>query len=61
VRGYGWLGQKGLTLWDEGAQTKKERDLGFQSFDWQSRMVERAQDTKVMRPDDSTSAPTATA
>ena len=29
VRGYGWLGQKGLTLWDEGGQTKEERDLGF--------------------------------
>ncbi len=29
VRGYGWLGQKGLTLWDEGAPTKEERDLGF--------------------------------
>lgn len=29
VRGYGWLGDKGLTLWDEGAQTKEERDLGF--------------------------------
>jgi len=28
VRGYGWLGQKSLTLWDEGAQTKEERDLG---------------------------------
>ncbi|HBI46473.1 MAG TPA: hypothetical protein DDY78_27015 [Planctomycetales bacterium] len=32
VRGYGWLGQKGLTLWDEGAQTKEERDLGFHFF-----------------------------
>jgi hypothetical protein len=29
VRGYGWLGQRGVTLWDEGAQTREERDLGF--------------------------------
>jgi hypothetical protein len=29
VRGYGWLGDKNLTLWDEGAQTKEEKDLGF--------------------------------
>jgi hypothetical protein len=30
VRGYGWLGDKGLTLWDEGRPTKEERELGFQ-------------------------------
>jgi hypothetical protein len=30
VRGYGWFGQKSLTLWDEGARTKEERDLGFE-------------------------------
>jgi hypothetical protein len=30
VRGYGWFGQKGFTLWDEGAKTKEERDLGFE-------------------------------
>jgi hypothetical protein len=29
VRGYGWLGQRALTLWDEGAQTKQERALRF--------------------------------
>jgi len=29
VRGYGWLGEKRLTLWDEGRLTKEERDLGF--------------------------------
>jgi len=29
VRGYGWLGEKGLILWDEGTETKEERDLGF--------------------------------
>jgi hypothetical protein len=32
VRGYGWLGQANLTLWDEGAPTKEERDLGFPFF-----------------------------
>jgi hypothetical protein len=30
VRGYGWLGEKRVTLWDEGKQTKEERDLGFE-------------------------------
>jgi hypothetical protein len=29
VRGYGWFGQKSLTLWDEGPETMEERDLGF--------------------------------
>jgi hypothetical protein len=56
VRGYGWLGQKGLTLWDEGGQTKEERDLGFRSFEGQSAVVERGQvmnvTTDVMRPDE---------
>jgi hypothetical protein len=56
VRGYGWLGQKGLTLWDEGAQTKEERDLGIRSFDGQSPHVGQAQGpnaaTGIMRPDD---------
>jgi hypothetical protein len=32
VRGYGWDGKKRLTLWDEGNQTKEERDLGFEFF-----------------------------
>jgi hypothetical protein len=36
VRGYGWLGQKGLTLWDEGAPTKAERDLGLTFSDGRS-------------------------
>jgi hypothetical protein len=35
VRGYGWLGEKGLLLWDEGALTKEERDLGFRFSDGQ--------------------------
>ena len=30
VRGYGWLGAQSRTLWDEGAPTDEERDLGFQ-------------------------------
>lgn len=29
IRGYGWLGQKGLSLWDEGVQTAEERDPEF--------------------------------
>ncbi len=28
VRGYGWLGEKNLTLWNEGAPTKEERGRG---------------------------------
>jgi hypothetical protein len=52
VRGYGWLGEKGLTLWDEGGQTKEERDLGFRSFDWRSPAVEQAQNKDVTLPDE---------
>lgn len=33
VRGYGWLGEKSLTLWNEGALTREERDLGLCFFD----------------------------
>jgi hypothetical protein len=33
VRGYGWVGDQGVTLWDEGMQTQEERDLGFGFFD----------------------------
>ena len=40
IRGYGWIGEKGLTLWDEGVQTKEERDLGFRFFDERSPDVE---------------------
>jgi hypothetical protein len=29
MRGYGWLGKNGRILWDEGAPTRDERDLGF--------------------------------
>ncbi len=31
VRGRGWLGQRALVLWDEGALTPEERDLGLSS------------------------------
>lgn len=31
VRGYGWLGERNLVLWNEGALTKEERDLGFRA------------------------------
>ncbi len=36
VRGYGWIGERGQTLWDEGEQTPAERDLGFRFFDERS-------------------------
>jgi hypothetical protein len=52
VRGYGWLGERGLTLWDEGEQTKEERDLGFRFFDGRSPAVEQAQDKNVTLPDE---------
>jgi hypothetical protein len=56
VRGYGWLGQKGLTLWDEGAPTKEERDLGFPPPGGRSPGVEPAQNTDlttaIVSPDD---------
>jgi hypothetical protein len=29
VRGFGWLGERRLTLWDEGGLTNEERDLGL--------------------------------
>jgi hypothetical protein len=59
VRGYGWLGQKGLALWDEGGQTKEERDLGL---DGRPAVIDRNQDTPVatgiMRPGGPISTPT---
>jgi hypothetical protein len=33
VRGYGWQGNKGVSLWDEGELTNEEGDLGFQYVD----------------------------
>jgi len=29
VRGYGWLGARAVTLWDEGAPTKEECEIGY--------------------------------
>jgi hypothetical protein len=52
VRGFGWLGQKRLTLWDEGAQTKEERDLGFQFGDEHSITVEQTQNKSASLPDE---------
>jgi hypothetical protein len=52
VRGYGWLGEKGLTLWDEGGQTKEERDLGFRFLDGGAFAVEPARNTNVTHPDE---------
>jgi hypothetical protein len=36
VRGYGWVGERGETLWDEGEQTPEERALGFRFFNERS-------------------------
>jgi hypothetical protein len=52
VRGYGWLGEKGLTLWDEGGPTKEERDLGFRFFDGRSPAFVQAQDQNVTLPNE---------
>jgi hypothetical protein len=52
VRGYGWLGAKGLTLWDEGAPTKDERDLGFSFFDEPTTAVQPAPNNRRAAPDE---------
>ena len=52
VRGYGWLGEKSLTLWDEGATTKEERELGVRFFGGQSPMVEQGQNKDLSLPDE---------
>jgi hypothetical protein len=49
VRGYGWLGQKALTLWNEGAPTPDERDLGFRFHDRPAAATEQAFCTKETR------------
>jgi hypothetical protein len=49
VRGYGWLGARGVTLWDEGAPTKEERGLGFRCGTGQPPTVELA-DTNELAP-----------
>jgi hypothetical protein len=52
VRGYGWLGEKGLTLWDEGRPTKEERDLGFGNVAARSTAIRQAPNTDVTLPDE---------
>ncbi len=52
VRGYGCLGEKGLTLWNEGRPTQEERDLGFQFADRRSPAVEQAQQQNGTLPDE---------
>src|SRR5262245_31150181 len=49
VRGYGWLGVRGVTLWDEGALTKEERGLGFRCGIDQSPAVQQG-DTNELAP-----------
>jgi hypothetical protein len=53
VRGYGWHGEKGLTLWDEGAPTKDEGDLGLSHLDEHSITVGQARNKNVTVPDES--------
>jgi hypothetical protein len=43
VRGYGWYGQKGAVVWEEGRLTNEERDLGFNFFDGRPEAVAQAQ------------------
>jgi hypothetical protein len=52
VRGYGWLGEQSLTLWNEGRPTQEERDLGFRFVDGRSPAVEQAQQQNVTLPDE---------
>ena len=49
VRGYGYIGERGETLWDEGESTKEERELGFRFFD--ERSPEAGQDDYWERED----------
>jgi hypothetical protein len=49
VRGYGWVGERGETVWDEGEQTPEEHALGFQFFD--ERSPEESQDYYWARED----------
>jgi hypothetical protein len=50
VRGFGWLGQKRLTLWDEGKQTRAERDLGIRLIDDRFSAAAGAEPTDVTLP-----------
>jgi hypothetical protein len=47
VRGYAWLGQKALTLWDAGKPTKEERDLGFRFAEGQPPTVEQSENEQA--------------
>jgi hypothetical protein len=50
VRGFGWLGEKRLTLWDEGNQTRAERDLGIRLIDERISAVKQAGDADTTLP-----------
>jgi hypothetical protein len=50
VRGFGWLGVNSLTLWDEGAQTKEERDLGLPFSAGPSSPADQGQKPNVALP-----------
>jgi hypothetical protein len=52
VRGYGWLGEKGLTLWDEGGQTREERTLGLGSVGSPCPAAKEVHKTNVTGPDE---------
>jgi hypothetical protein len=54
LRGFGWLGQKRLTLWDEGKQTKAERDLGIRLSDDRFSAAPQAADTDAAVPSEET-------
>jgi hypothetical protein len=49
VRGYGWLGQNNLTLWDEGTPTKAECALGYQFVEGRSEKGTSPGENCVMR------------
>src|SRR5262249_52731867 len=52
IRGYGWLGEAGLTLWNEGTQTKEERDLGFAFLPDRSPEIHDVQNERTLFPDE---------
>jgi hypothetical protein len=52
VRGYGWLGEQALTLWDEGTPTKEELELGFRIDGEQPPPVGQAQNEGDKAPDE---------
>src|SRR5262249_6114798 len=52
IRGYGWLGERGLTLWNEGTQTKEERDLGFAFLPDRSPEIHDVQNERTLFPDE---------